>query len=551
MTVAALSCYLEVDVNGEETFMVDKGVLCIYSSKLSKLFGRFKSTTCQTQKLKVNFNDFPGGAKSFELLTRFCYNNANINLTPFNICLLHSAAGYMEMDKTIAGAENLVQQTDKFLKDISYWSWNELLAALKQCQDTLKPGTSSSSSLLQKCVETLVGRLASASEASSYLSSSSSDSSGVRFSCDTKSTDSSKNSSFRVTWWFEDLAFLIPEALQLFVRLMISQRVDNALISKFLFFYHKLKVAAAVAVDEKFKLTTSVINMLYLLDWNLVSFKSLLRLLRIASSAKLEKLCSTKLESMIGSQLDQATLDDLLIPSSIGTKYLYNVNLVLRLLKAFVLRGYDDMSRVRLRNVASLMDKYMSEVAPDPSLRPSIMLALATALPDFARESYDGVYRAIDLYIQVHSRLSKEHKLKICSALNYDKLSLEASAHLAQNTKFPSKPAVEVLISQHLKLKSVLKNVNLQDFPHNFTSDVTKSIKDMSIKKARVHSAADKDNVTKDNQELKEDINGMQWRVVELEKLCKNMQIQMSKIIMKARPGSHNGGMRSLPKFCS
>uniref|UniRef100_A0A7N0ZTG3 NPH3 domain-containing protein n=1 Tax=Kalanchoe fedtschenkoi TaxID=63787 RepID=A0A7N0ZTG3_KALFE len=545
MVMAALSCYLEVDVNGEETFIVDKEILCTPSSKLSKLFGRLRATTVPATKLKVIFNDFPGGAKSFELLTRFCYNNGRITLTPFNICLLHSAAHYMEMDKACAEAENLVQQTDNFLKEISYWSWNELMASLLQCQDTLKLATSSS--LLQKCVESVVERIASASEATSYLSSSSSDSSGLRFSCDTKSTAGSlMNRSFHTTWWFEDLALLRPDFLQYVVKFMASQKLDNLIISKFLFFYHKSRLAAAVG-KEKPDVTTAVINMLYLLDWSLVSYKRLLGLLRTASGAKLEKSCRNKLENMIGSQLDQATLDNLLIPSRNGTKYLYDVNLVLRLIKSFARGGCNHVSLIRLRKVSRLMDLYISEVAPDPHLKPCKLLALATALPDFARESYDGVYRAIDLYIQVHSGLSKEDKLKICSALNYHKLSPEACAHLAQNTKFPSKSVLEAIISQQFKLKSVLRNITLGEDPQNFTSKVTESIKDKSAEEALGHDATD--NVTTQNQKLQQDIHGMQWRVLELEKLRKKMQSQMTRIV-KSKPGNPNG-FRSLPKLCS
>ncbi|CAM8954422.1 unnamed protein product [Rhodiola kirilowii] len=545
---AALYCSLEVDVNGEETFLVDKELLCAYSSKLSKLFGRLKPASSPAKKLKVIFNDFPGGARSFELLTRFCYNNGNIIFTPFNICLLHSAARYMEMDKTVTGAENLVQQAEKSLRESSYWSWNEVLAALKQCQDTLKLETSSS--LLQKCVESIVGRLASASEASSCLSfSSSSDSFGVRFSCDTKSTESLKNTPFRISWWFEDLAFLSPELLQIVIKLMVSQKLDNLIISKFIFFYQKTRFAAA-GTDKKRKLTITAIDMLYLLDWRVISFKSLLGLLRSALSAKVEKPWRTKLETVLGSQMDQATLDSLLIPSPNGANYLYDVNLVLRLLKAFVLGGCHHLSLDRLRNVGTLIDVYISEVAPDPSLKPSKFLALTTALPDRARESYDGIYRGIDLYIQVHGGLSKEEKLKICSALNYDKLSPEACAHLAQNSKFPSRPIVEVLISQQLKLKSVLKNINMGNYPKNFTADVIENITANSIKKAPVHGGATTDNnVASDDQTLKEELHGMQWRVLKLEKVCKKMQIQMTKVT-KSRQGSQTG-MRSLPKLCS
>lgn len=104
---------------------------------------------------------------------------------------------------------------------------------------------------------------------------------------------------------------------------------------------------------------------------------------------------------MIGSQLDQATLDNLLVPSPHGISYLYDVNLILRFLKAFLRRGNSLVTPIRMRKVASLIDLYIAEIAPDPCLKTSKFLALATAIPDSARDSYDELYHAMDMYLEV------------------------------------------------------------------------------------------------------------------------------------------------------
>jgi hypothetical protein len=54
-----------------------------------------------------------------------------------------------------------------------------------------------------------------------------------------------------------------------------------------------------------------------------------------------------------------------------------------------------------LTKVGELMDKYLVEIAADTHLRASRCLALAESLPDYARESDDGLYRAIDIYLEV------------------------------------------------------------------------------------------------------------------------------------------------------
>nr|DAD38208.1 TPA_asm: hypothetical protein HUJ06_008849 [Nelumbo nucifera] len=104
---------------------------------------------------------------------------------------------------------------------------------------------------------------------------------------------------------------------------------------------------------------------------------------------------------MIGSQLDQATLDNLLVPSPPGVAYLYDVNLVLRFLRSFLRGGGCWVFSARLKKVGSLMDLYIAEVAPDSCLKPSKFVALAVALPESARDSHDGIYRAMDMYLEV------------------------------------------------------------------------------------------------------------------------------------------------------
>jgi hypothetical protein len=346
----------------------------------------------------VIFNDFPGGAESFELMSRFCYNNGRTAITPSNISFLHSAAQFMEMNNSVSGTHNLLEETGKSLKEMNYWTWSELLITTKKCQDLLP--FPNSTGILEKCVDSLIGRITTSGEPSPCPSTSSPDSSGVRLSCDTRSTESLKNSFSRATWWFEDLLVLSTNLVGMVFKSMVSQKFDHVIISRFLFYYQKSKCYTGTS-DEKRKVVETVIDMLYILDWNSVSFKSLFGILRVALNCNIRKCSRTKLESMIGSQMDQATLDNLLIPSPYGMNYLYNVNLVLRFLKAFLHGGISQVFPIQLRKVASLMDFYIAEVAPDPCLKPSKFLALAMALPDCARESYDGIYRATDMYLEV------------------------------------------------------------------------------------------------------------------------------------------------------
>ncbi|XP_057806858.1 BTB/POZ domain-containing protein At1g50280-like [Salvia miltiorrhiza] len=96
--------------------------------------------------------------------------------------------------------------------------------------------------------------------------------------------------------------------------------------------------------------------------------------------------------------LDQAKLDDLLVFG--GGDGVYDVNLVVRLIILFVYH-YDNMSMERMVKVGFLIDMFLGEIGPDPTLRFTKFLAVAESLPDCARDSFDQVYRAIDIYLQI------------------------------------------------------------------------------------------------------------------------------------------------------
>ncbi|XP_030544417.1 BTB/POZ domain-containing protein At3g22104 isoform X2 [Rhodamnia argentea] len=451
----------------------------------------------------------------------------------------------MEMSNSISGHSNLIEQTEKSLEEIRHWTWSELMVALRQCQNSFP--VASKSGLLERCLDSVTTRLALASERSPSPSTSSSDYSGVRFSCETKSTESLKSSFSRANWWFEDLLVIDVSLLVMMVGSMIKQKVEHAAISKFLFFYQKSKFHTAMS-HEKCKIMETVVDLLHSLEPSSVPCKSLFGILRVALGLNISKGSRNKLEIMIASQIDQATLDNLLVPSPQGTNSLYDTNLVVRLVKAFLKEGTSGVPEVQLKKVANLMDLYIAEVAPDPYLKPSKFLALATVLPDSARDSFDCMYHAVDMYMEVHAGLSEEEKIKICRALNYRKLSAEACKHLSENSNFPSKIIMQALNSQEFRLKSLIRvSSNTSAFtssPCSFSGNIKKDEAGEQI----VLYAGDLDLST-DNVRLRAQLQGMQSRVTELEKLCRKMQTQMAKVLRSRVSSSHRS--RSLPRLCS
>ncbi|KAK5776477.1 hypothetical protein PVK06_044436 [Gossypium arboreum] len=279
----------------------------------------------------------------------------------------------------------------KSIEEITYWTWSDLLATLKHCQDL------QSSGIVERCLDSLVGRLAIPSEASPCASTSSLDSPGFWLACNTRS--SLKHVFSQETWWFEDLSVLSPDMIEMLIKFMVSRKYNHVIIGRFLFHYQKSKFYTA-SPDVKHLVLETVIDMLYTFDTNSISCKSLFRIYRLVLNRSISKNGRNKLECMIGSQLDQATLDNMLIPSPYWASYLYDVNLVLRFLKAFLCREDQQISPMRIKKVGSLVDMYIAEVAPDPCLKSSKFLALVVALPDSARGSSNELYHAIDIYLE-------------------------------------------------------------------------------------------------------------------------------------------------------
>ena len=121
-------------------------------------------------------------------------------------------------------------------------------------------------------------------------------------------------------------------------------------------------------------------------------------------------------------QLDQATLEDLLMPNfSYSMETLYNVDCVQRILEHFLAMdqgtggespcSIDDEqligspSLTPITMVAKLIDGYLAEVAPDVNLKLPKFQTLAASVPEYARPLDDGLYRAIDIYLKVNFSL--------------------------------------------------------------------------------------------------------------------------------------------------
>ncbi|KAK4371308.1 hypothetical protein RND71_010783 [Anisodus tanguticus] len=525
-------CDLQIHVNCQQTFFLHQKVISRFSGKLKKIIKQEKKKT-QIKNSGIEILDFPGGAEGFELVSRFCYNNGNIKITVSNVALLICSANFLEMTEKMSSC-NLLHQADNFLEGLFYWSWGDIVKSLKSCESFFD--YANSCGLIEKIITSLVAKIAQNSDISTLFGSS----------CSSASSSSSSSeqimklcTSTTKSWWFEEMTILPPRIIEEFLRTLgaFGGENNNLLLTRFLLYYlksaaHNSNCHNVISRSEYSGLADTAVYGVVFIGKTAFSCRNLFWVLRIVSGFGISKECRGILEKLIGGMLDQATLDDILVCGHHNNVGVYDVNLVVRLIRVFVHHD-KEVSVTKLSKVARLIDKYLREISPDQSLKISKFLGVAESLPDYARDCFDGVYRAIDIYLESHPALSLEERSRLCRCLNYEKLSLEACKDLAKNPRISPRIAVRALASQGSSSSIPTTDYNSQMVLYKTNKSD--------------HSSSLSDNQTlqeEDHEYMRLNLQKMQWRVVELEKICRDMKGQMSKMV---KTGTHT---RALPRLC-
>lgn len=132
--------------------------------------------------------------------------------------------------------------------------------------------------------------------------------------------------------------------------------------------------------------------------------------------------------------------------------------------------------------------------------------------------------------LQSHPIITFEERSRLCRCLNYTKLTFEASKDLAKNPRIPPRVAMQALISQQSKVPTI-------DY-------VTESPR-VKPSQLVLYNGKTRNSFTKEKKEMELSIDKMQWGVIELAKLHKEMNGHVSKLILLDPPRTS-----SSPRFC-
>ncbi|XP_057741141.1 BTB/POZ domain-containing protein At1g50280-like [Arachis stenosperma] len=523
-------CDLKININDEEIFLLNKEVMSKYSGKIeSQIQNKNKN------KMMIEMNDFPCGPNGFELVSMFCYNNGKIPITVSNVLILHCSALYLDMTEEFF-TNNLIQQTENFLDRIYHWTWNDTLLSLKSCVSF--HSYAENCGILDKIMFALLAKIALNSDPSLLLLSPSSSPSSPE--------NNNKRLSFQTTpktirqsfpskaWWFQDMDSLPPMIIDKFLRCIggYKKHNNNLVLTRFLIDYLKKSVPPSRSKNGEYSsiAETAAYGVIFV-GKNTFSCRTLFWVLRIVSCFGLSEGCRMEMEKLIGGNLEEARLDDLLVCGNHMGLY-YDVNFVIRLVKLFVESNNNNNSESleKMRKVGRLIDKYLREVSADQNLKISKFLGVAECLPDSARDCFDGLYRAIDIYLQSHPMITFEERSRFCRCLNYNKLSFEICKDLAKNPKIPPRIAMQALISQKAKIPQRVFAVN------------EKGIMDHS--QIILYNESNTNNLfLEEKEDMRLNLESMQLRVRELEKLCNQMKNQMSRF--GVNNSNNNNGLLS------
>lgn len=368
------------------------------------------------EHLHLALADFPGGSEAFELAVKFCYD-VKIDLSSSNVANLRCAGEFLEMTEEYS-EDNLISKTEQFLSRSVLNSVKDSITALQSC-DRLMP-LAETLEITKRCIASIVSAASSADPApfSWPVSDSASKQSleiGIR---------RGRRRNGEEDAWFEEISLL---GLPLFKQLILAMRASELkpeVIETCLIHYAKKRIpglsrsnrkpltsSSSSEAEQKELLETVISNLpLEKTPKPSTATRYLFGLLRTAIILKASEECRNALEKKIGSQLEEATLDDLLIPSySYLNETLYDVDCAARILGHFLEQERNaaaandgGVSRSpALMLVGKLIDGYLAEIASDANLTVAKFYDLAISLPDGARLFDDGLYRAVDVYLKV------------------------------------------------------------------------------------------------------------------------------------------------------
>ncbi|XP_050265231.1 BTB/POZ domain-containing protein At1g03010 isoform X3 [Quercus robur] len=554
--ISDVSSDLTVEV-GASSFALHKFPLVSRSGRIRKLLLEAK----ESKVTRINVLAVPGGPEAFELAAKFCYG-VNVEITLSNVAMLRCTAHFLEMTEEFSD-KNLESRTEAYLKEMVLPNISSSITVLHRCESLLP--IAEEVNLVSRLINAIASNACKEQLTSGLLK--------LDHNFPAKTIPNMEPET-PADWWGKSLAMLNLDFFQRVLTAVKSKGLKQDMICKILINYAHNSLQGLVAKDphlvkgslldlelqkKQRVIVEAIISLLPTQSRkSQVPMAFLSSLLKTAIAASASTSCRSDLERRIGLQLDQAILEDILIPAnSHGNNHstLYDADSIVRIFSIFLnLDEDDDEDNNHLRDesemvydfdspgspkqssilkVSKLLDNYLAEVALDSNLTPTKFIALAELLPDHARVVSDGLYRAVDIFLKVHPNMKDPERYRLCKTIDCQKLSQEACSHAAQNERLPVQMAVQVLYFEQIRLRNAMNGGHNQFF----FGTINGQFPQRSGSGAGSGAISPRDNyasVRRENRELKLEVARMRMRLTDLEK----DHVSMKQELVKTHPAN-------------
>ncbi|XP_012474001.1 BTB/POZ domain-containing protein At1g03010 isoform X2 [Gossypium raimondii] len=559
MPISDVSSDLKIEV-GTSSFALHKFPLVSRSGRIRKLLIDAKDTKIS----RINLSSAPGGPEAFELAAKFCYG-INVEITLSNVAMLRCISHYLEMAEEFA-ENNLEARTEAYLKDMVVPNISSTIAVLHRCESLLP--ISEEINLVNRLINAIANNACKEQLTSGLLK--------LDHNFPSKAIPNMEPET-PSDWWGKSLAVLNIDFFQRVLLAIKSKGLRQDMICKILINYTHNSLQSLIVRDHHFVkgsllelelqkkqrvIVEAIVSLLPTQSRKSpVPMAFLSSLLKTAISSSVSTSSRSDLERRTGLQLDQAILEDILIPAnSHGNNHtaMYDTESILRIFSIFLNLDDDDDddddedNRLRdesemaydfdspgspkqssILKVSKLLDSYLAEVALDTNLSPSKFIALAELLPDHARIVSDALYRSVDIFLKVHPNIKDSERYRLCKTIDCQKLSQEACSHAAQNERLPVQMAVQVLYFEQIRLRNAMNG------GHNqlFFGAINGQFPQRSSSGAASGAISPRDNyasVRRENRELKLEVARMRMRLTDLEK----DHVSMKQELVRSHPAN-------------
>ncbi|XP_009592919.1 BTB/POZ domain-containing protein DOT3-like isoform X3 [Nicotiana tomentosiformis] len=408
----------------------------------------------------LKLEKFPGGSETFEIILKFCYG-LPISLNPDTVAATRCASEFLDMTEAMEDG-NLIAKTEAFFTFVVLSSWNDTVTVLRSCE-ILSPWAENLQ-IVRRCCDSIISKISRGNSAEEML--------------------------IEENWWLKDVTTLhISHFLRIITALRAKEMKPEIIGSCIIRYGEKWLPSTDTKTEgtgkygnrindfqvmsgrkqetnigqnkERRTIIESLVSILPP-QKEAVPCKFLLWMLKKAIVYAASPVLVLELEKKIGMVLENASVNDLLIPTnSVGEQTIdstekqtmHNLEAVQRILDYFLIYEKQQLQQQGLKstasNISKLVDSYLAEIASDPNVSIDKFQVLAESLPREARASHDGLYRAIDTYLQV--LFSEQVKMKAAiQGKDYIASDDESDKESSQS---PSKKEVKSLKEELEKIK--------------------------------------------------------------------------------------------------